>query len=426
MPRTVGRVLPLTLLWLVAGTGLAAITTRVRDWYAMPNELLNEHRAISVAQNALALAGAAPAVRRLVRPALPGADRAHVPRRRRARRPSERSRAERLPDDVGVHSRPILLARRVTDSRLIRLPGRRALGLHAVDLLRDAPDGRGRRLPGVPLGAARDSSAPWWRRRGDVTRLALGAIALAFLARPQLGVLAIVLPIAVVAYEIGAAGRPAGRGAQRVRWRTHRLARLSSTPSGSSSASASLASGRLAGALGVYGATVSGNLVPHGIPKSLAWHLALLLARAWASCRWSPGSRGCWRGFFRPPGRPEQHAFACLGAIASVAVLLQVTIFDLRFIDGLVLDRYLIYLVPDRVARLRLRPPGFARPHARARARDRSWSQPVSRSAQSRPSRSPASTRTRRSRPSTHRSSRRPGLSAARASCSRAEPSCSS
>ena len=169
LPRTVGRVLPLTLLWLVAGTGLAAITTRVRDWYAMPNELLNEHRAISVAQTLSPL----PVLHRQfvasLRPALPAADRAD--RFAAATSSCDLRNAHALNAYLMTSAciPAYLLARRVTGSRLVRLPGRRALGLHAVDLLRDAPDGRGGRLPGVPVGACSRSSAPWWSRRAGAT-----------------------------------------------------------------------------------------------------------------------------------------------------------------------------------------------------------------------------------------------------------------
>ena len=48
----------------------------------------------------------------------------------------------------------------------------------------------------------------------------------------------------------------------------------------------------------------------------------------------------------RPGESAERQAFASFGGVAAVVLLLQVTIFDLRYVGGLVLDRYLIYLVP--------------------------------------------------------------------------------
>ena len=154
LPRTVGRILPLTLLWLVAGTGLAAITTRVRDWYAMPNELLNEHRAISVAQTLSPL----PVLHRqfvasfdqlyplLIAPMFRGGD-VLVDLRDAHALNAYLMTSACIP--------AYLLARRVTDSQLFAYLIAALSVLHALDLLRDPPDGRGGRLPGVPVGAAR-------------------------------------------------------------------------------------------------------------------------------------------------------------------------------------------------------------------------------------------------------------------------------
>ena len=341
LPRAVGRVLPLTLLWLAAGTALAAITIRVRDWYAMPNELLNEHRAISVAQTLSPL----PVLHRQF---VASFDQLYP----LLIAPTFRS-GDVLVDVRNAHALnaylmtsacipAYLLARRVTGSQLFA---------YLIAVLSVC-------MPWIffaalLMGEVAAYPVFLWTlvafqralvepsRRRDA--LAIGAIALAFLARPQLGVLAIVLPIAVVAYEVGAAGRPVRRALEGALAK-HRLAGVVYAV-GIVAGVGLLATGRLAGALGVYGSTVTGNLVPHGVPKSLAWHLAcfslgvgilpLVAGIAWLLAR-----------LFRPPDRPEQHAFACLGATVTVAVLLQITVFDLRFIDGLVLDRYLIYLVP--------------------------------------------------------------------------------
>ena len=292
LPRTVGRILPLTLLWLVAGTGLAAITTRVRDWYAMPNELLNEHRAISVAQTLSPL----PVLQHrqfvasfdqlyplLIAPMFRGGD-VLVDLRNAHALNAYLMTSACIP--------AYLLARRVTDSQLF------AYLIAALSVL----------MPWIffatlLMGEVAAYPVFLWAllafqralvepsRRRDA--LAIGAIALAFPARPQLGVLAIVLPIAVAAYEIGASGRPAGR-ALKGALAKHRLAGVVYA-AGIVAAVGLLASGRLAGALGVYGSTVTGNLVPHGIPKSLAWHLACFSLGV-GILLWSPGSRGSWRG----------------------------------------------------------------------------------------------------------------------------------
>ena len=104
-------------------------------------------------------------------------------------------------------------------------------------------------------------------------------------------------------------------------------------------------SGQLGSAVGVYGQTITGDLFPSGMPSSFAWHLAcfsiglgilpVIVGLAWALTR-----------TVRPPGNAEVHAFACLAATITISLLLQVTNFDLRFADRMVLDRYLIYLVP--------------------------------------------------------------------------------
>jgi hypothetical protein len=45
------RALPILGLWCGLASGLSVLTTRAADWFAMPNELLYERRAISIAQS---------------------------------------------------------------------------------------------------------------------------------------------------------------------------------------------------------------------------------------------------------------------------------------------------------------------------------------------------------------------------------------
>ena len=194
-----------------------------------------------------------------------------------------------------------------------------------------------------------------------MTRWQSAAIALAFLARPQLGVLAIVLPIAVAAYEIGASGRPAGR-ALRGALAKHRLAGVVYAV-GIVGAVGLLASGRLAGALGVYGSTVTGNLVPHGIPKSLAWHLACfslgvgilpLVARgrvAPGAVLQAAGPAGAAR--VRVPRRDSVGRGARSGHRLRPPLHRRPRPRPLPDLPR-----------ADRVPRLRLRPPRFAQPYA--------------------------------------------------------------
>ncbi len=81
------------------------------------------------------------------------------------------------------------------------------------------------------------------------------------------------------------------------------------------------------------------------MPGSFVWHLAcfsigvgilpVIVGTAWALAR-----------AVRPPESVERHVFAAFASTLTVLLLLQVTNFDLRFADRMVLDRYLIYLVP--------------------------------------------------------------------------------
>src|SRR4051812_9341126 len=109
------------------------------------------------------------------------------------------------------------------------------------------------------LAMQRAAAAPSGRR--DV--IALGAIGVAFLARTQLAVLALVFPLALVAQE---------RGVRRVLGAHRLLARLYAL--GLALAVALLALGRLSNVLGVYGDTIHGNLLPSGTPGAFVEHLA--------------------------------------------------------------------------------------------------------------------------------------------------------
>ena len=150
------RALPILGLWCALSIGLAALTTRVADWFAMPNELLYERRAISVAQNLSRAAAGARGARLDVRPALSRARRARVPLGRHAGQPLGRARAERVDHGVGLH--PGVPARAPGDRRALDpVRRRRARGRDAVDPARVVPAHRGRGVPGVRLGRARDA-----------------------------------------------------------------------------------------------------------------------------------------------------------------------------------------------------------------------------------------------------------------------------
>ena len=341
------RALPLLGLWLGAGTVLAAITTRVRDWYAMPNELLSERRAISAARTLSPL----PTIHRQF---VASFDQLYplviAPVFRYGDVLTDVRNAHAVNAFVMTSAciPAFLLARRVTASRpLAYLVAALSVSMpwifYAVMLMDEVVA-----YPvflWVALAVQRSLVAP--SRGRDLA--ALGVIALSFFARTQFAALALVYPIAIVAYELAAVGAAPGVRPSVVRRLrnaigNHRVAAVV-YGIGVATAVGLAVSGELGKTLGVYGDTITGNLLPHGIPKSLAWHLAcfaigvgilpLVVGLAWLLAT-----------LVRPGESAERQAFASFGGVAAVVLLLQVTIFDLRYVGGLVLDRYLIYLVP--------------------------------------------------------------------------------
>src|ERR687887_1288100 len=164
----------------------------------------------------------------------------------------------------------------------------------------------------------------------DRDAAAVVALALAYLARTQLFVLAFALPIAVVAYE-----RDLRRAFAR-----HRLL-ASAYGAGAVAAIGLAAAGALTRVLGNYAGTVQGDVLPAGIWHSAAVHLdevvvgtgvaPFLLATAWAFT----------------PSRREAQAFAVLLVPLAALLTLEAASFDLRFTPGgFTQDRYVCYLAP--------------------------------------------------------------------------------
>jgi hypothetical protein len=163
---------------------------------------------------------------------------------------------------------------------------------------------------------------------------ALAGLVLVYLARTQLFVLALALPIAVLGYE---------RSLRRVVSR-HRL--LAVAYGGAAVVAVVLAAaGSLTRVLGNYGGTVQGNPLPAAVWRAAAVHLddavvatgvvPFVLGAAWSLTA------------LLGPSRREARAFAVLFSTLVPLVTLEAASFDLRFTPGrFVQDRYVSYLAP--------------------------------------------------------------------------------
>src|SRR5581483_5989850 len=247
------------------------LAAHVHDWFAMTNELLYERRAIAVAQTLSPLP-------KLRGQSIPSYDQLYsvlvAPAFRHGPVAYDLVTAHRLGAVVMASAAvpTFLLARRVTASDALSA----AVAVVSVCvpwmifssfLLTE--------IAAYPafawamLAFQRSLSAPSAAR--DL--LALAAIALAFFARTQFTLLAILLPLVVVAYELGRShGVVAAARSSITRHRMLAGAYVALVLL----AAALAAAGRLSHVLGVYGDTISGNLVPNGIGRSLVEHLATL------------------------------------------------------------------------------------------------------------------------------------------------------
>jgi hypothetical protein len=328
--------LPLLALWVLLALALSQLAGRVADWFVMTDELLYERLALSVWQDGSPLPHVhgelIPSLNQLypllIAPAFAG----------------DGTIQGALHDAHLVNAwvmssaciPAFLLARRVTGSR----PVAYAVALASVCvpwvvlssfLLTE--------VAGYPaflwamLALQRAVAAP--SRRNDA--VLLGALVVAVLARTQLLVLAAVAPAAILACELG-------RGDPRAALRSHRVLSVAYA-AGLAAVLAAAAAGRLSDALGTYGSTLGGNLLPNGLGRSLAEHTAAL-ALGLAILPFLAGAAWLTANLVRPPAGRERHAFACGASIALAALLVEVALFDLRSGGGDVRDRYLFYLAP--------------------------------------------------------------------------------
>jgi hypothetical protein len=314
----------LLALWLAAAAGLQLLTTRVADWFVMTDELLYERLAISIARGHSPL----PRVHRELVPSVdqlyplllaplfgdrlvPGSlHAAHflnafvitsacIPAYLLARRVAGRGPAAWF---VAVAT--ICVPWLVLSSFLVTEVAAYPAFLWAVYALQVASD------------------APSPRHDG----LALAGIAVAVLARTQFVVLLVAFPVVLLVHE--------GRAAP-VR---HRALALSYGLLAIGTA-VLLATGHAASALGTYGSTLRGNLLPSDSGRSFVEHAAML-ALGVGVLPFLVGTAWLLANAVR------RNAFAVLGTTVVLALMLEVTLFDLRFGGGIVRDRYLFYAAP--------------------------------------------------------------------------------
>ena len=305
------------MLWLALGTGLAALTSRVGDWFVMTDELLYERLALSVVRlhtplpyvhgelvgnvNQLYPLLLAPVFAWSAEPNL------HV--------------AHALNAFVMASAAlpAALLARRVTGST----------GWACLSALMTVV------VPWIALSSflltevvaypaflwavlAFHSTVTRPSARNDV--LAAAAIVVGIGARSQFAVLALVLPAAILAH-----GQVRQHRALGIAYAGALLAGLVLVATGHSP-------------LGIYGTTAHGNPLPPAFFPALLTHLAsvglglgllpFILGGAWLVAN------------------ARRDVFATLACAAIVLVTIEADSFDVRFGGAVVHDRYLFYLAP--------------------------------------------------------------------------------
>lgn len=333
-------------LWLAFSGVLSVFTGRVAVWYLMTDELLYERLAISIAK------GHSP-LPRVHGELIPSLNQLYplviAPAFTQGSVPAALHDAHVLSAFVmaSVIIPVFLLARRVVQSeRVALLVAALAVCVpwivYSSFLLTEVVA-----YPAFVwalLGLQRATTSP--RARNDL--LAVGALALAILARTQFTLLLVVLPAAIFLHELalaeGASRRERARGAVRRAVAGH-LPLVAACAVLIVVVGGLAAAGRLSDVLGTYSTTVKGDVVPSGIARSFTEHVATL-ALGLGVLPFVLGVAWLLGGLAARRTREQQQAFAFIGVLTTVVVTLQVTIFDLRFAEGDVIDRYLFYLAP--------------------------------------------------------------------------------
>ncbi|HUY71776.1 MAG TPA: hypothetical protein VMV08_06005 [Gaiellaceae bacterium] len=336
----------LPAVWVVLGAGLSSITGRVGDWFVMTDELLYERFAINSARYLTPLA-------HLHGKVIPSLAQLYplliAPFYRSGFVPHDLHEAHLfnawLMSSACIPA--FLLARRVTGRAwaaylLAFLAVVMPSIVYASYLLTEAAGYPAFLWALLAMHLAVAAPSP----RHDV--LALLGMALAFFARTQFAILVVILPLAVLACEVGASGsdRLFERigGGLRASVRCHTV--LAPVYAVLVAAAIGLRiTGHLASVLGIYASTLGGGLPPH-LLRSVFEHLATValgigILPALVGLAWLLAN------LVRPAANREAHAFACLGVLTALVLIPEVAIFDLRIGAGqVVYDRYLFYLAP--------------------------------------------------------------------------------
>jgi hypothetical protein len=332
-------------IWIVSGVALAAVTTRVTDWFVMTDELLYERLAINIYR----LGTLVPHVHRQVVPNLNQLYPAllAIPFRNDSVRQSLHD--AHLLNAFVMTSASVpayLLARRVTASRwapwIVAVLSVTLPWIALASFLLTEVVAYPMFLWAIVL-CQQALARP--RPRNDA--LALAGLSLAILARTQFVVVAVALGVAIVGVALTVSERGGRRTALRATARAHAVL-LGGCAIAASVALVLLLTGH--SPLGSYSQAAKGNILPANILQLAAAHLAVI---ALASGILPLLVGGAWlvSNLLRASS-PERHAFAWLCTTITVVLTFEVASFNSRFGGGIVRDRYLFYVVPLLLAAL--------------------------------------------------------------------------
>jgi hypothetical protein len=182
-------------------------------------------------------------------------------------------------------------------------------------------------------------------RRHDL--FAVLGLVLGVLARTQFVVLAVVLPVSILVDVLAAS--PAGPVGRRLvdaavsSVRRHEVLTIAYLAAGGIAIGIAVV-GSLGDALGVYGTTLHGSILPAGVWREAATHLDAVAV----GCGLVPfllGGGWMLAAVARPRER-DDFSFAVFGVLTIAALAVETASFDLRFGGEIVRDRYLFYVVP--------------------------------------------------------------------------------